>query len=379
MKTSKLLIGCAIAAFAAVVIIPLAGYYALRQIAPVLLGRSPALAKPGIRFGSGFLSKSRFLADQTLGAVTDIVPGKGDPAPGVEIGIAGTEGADFVDGSGIVKSRVHFDGGPHSRISIVDVNHDGVCEFMNRGSWSSKAALLDHKGKMLWEYGGSPGVDDMAAGDINGDGLLEFAVGFNGGGGVDLVDSKGRKQWNQPDGNVWHVEMVDTNGDGRLEIVHTNAGGEITVRDASGSVISRSSAAAYCDDFDLCKWPTGGSRPYLLEPSDGSIWLFDYNGSTVARLDAPGCVSPNRVKVTPARLRQGRPEYLAVLVEYARENQSILYVYDSAKKLVYEESLPEAYGSIAAARLGKSGDESILIGGPGHILRYSLPSAVGHS
>jgi len=130
-------------------------------------------------------------------------------------------------------------------------------------------------------------VDDMAAEDVDGDGELEFAVGFNGGGGVHLVEADGREAWHRPDGNVWHVEMVDADGDGRPEIVHSNAGGEMKIRNAQGDVMRQDRPPAYFSAFSLCRWPNG--KRHVLFSEEDTIWLLGLDGAAVAEVDAPEC------------------------------------------------------------------------------------------
>lgn len=381
MTTKKVLIGCGIAAIILLMIIAGGALYVYRQIVPGLKGASQvpsALVHPGVVKGSGFLSKTEFAAVPGLGNVTDIAFGKLDPAPRVEIAFAGGTGAAFVDKGGNVKSSVSYGTAGVSSDDMSILRGNGACQFMRRGSWGSRPALLDHAGAVLWEYKGTSAADDMVAGDINGDGLLEFAVGLNGGGGVDLLDSRGQKLWNKPDGNVWHVEMADANGDGQLEIIHTNAGGVIKVRDAYGNVISESSTPVYCSDFSLCRWPTKKDREQVLVSDQGGIWLLNYNGATVKRFDAPGCPDQGAARGIAVSLKSGKPECFAALVTFENARRSVLYVYDPAGKLVYQEVLPEASASIAAISLDNSGAESILIGGEGHVTRYSvLASAHG--
>ena len=283
--------------------------------------------------------------------------------------IAGSGGALIADEAGHVTWSIGFDFG-QDHVDIVDVNGDGVEEYLNRGNWSYPAALIGRDGAGIWTYGGMPGVDDAASGDINGDGALEFVVGFNGDGGVRLIDKNGKMIWRQPDGNVWHVEMVDANGDGRPEIVHSNAGGEMTIRDKHGSVLGRSRPGPYFSHFSLCAWPTRGARRYALLAEDDVIWLFDFKGNVRARFRAPACGTLGMAWGTTVKLRRNEPGYLAVIVEYDTYNKSILYLYEPGGKLVYQEALPEACGSIAAAPLAKSSSEALLVGGTGRVWRY---------
>lgn len=317
------------------------------------------------------MSKTIFLERRELGEVTDIVAGELDASSGPEIGIAGSCGAILVTESGKEKSFVAFrDWLDH--VDIVDVEGDGVCEYLNRGSWSCDVVLMDHEGKAIWTHGGPSGVDDACAGDLDGDGKLEFVVGFNGGGGVRLLETNGKEQWTQPDGNVWHVEITDANGDGDLDIVHSNAAGQITVRNARGSVVSRAHPTAYCSDFSLCRFPEKKGGKLALLAENETIWLFDYDGTAITRLKAPGCGSLGHARGVPVKLESGKGEYLAVVVDFQGRSASRLYVYDSAGALVYRDALSEACASIAALSLGKSPTQTLLVGGDRKVWQYSL-------
>jgi hypothetical protein len=74
----------------------------------------------------------------------------------------------------------------------------------------------------------------VAYGDLDADGTMEFVVAWNGGGGVQLRNRAGEIIWKRRDANVWHVEIVDTDNDGKAEIVHSNASGHLVIRDQQG-------------------------------------------------------------------------------------------------------------------------------------------------
>jgi hypothetical protein len=174
-----------------------------------------------VTVGKGFFEKKLVVHDATLGAVTDIIL---DPTSEAALGVAGLQGAVFLKDDHSVVSRVTFDvPDRHSsptRIQFVATKTKGVWEFLDRGGhgWSD-ASLYGKDGHLLWAYGGMPGVDDMAAGDLDGDGQPEFVVGFNGAGGLRCLDDTAHEQWRKMGGNIWHVEIVDMDGDGKPEII----------------------------------------------------------------------------------------------------------------------------------------------------------------
>ena len=368
------LIGCLVAFGVLLILWAIGGFLFYRYLVSPGFKMPRGLKTPAVLTGSQFMSKSLFIQDSRLGDVTDIARGEFDQKAGPEIGVVGSRGALFVDEFGNILSSVLF-GADAEHVDIVDVEGDGICEFMNRGCWSYDASLIDHKGNVIWTYGGSSGVDDMAAGDLDGDGVLEFVVGFNGAGGVHLLSNTGVKKWNQSDGNVWHVEVVDTDGDGVSEIVHSNAGGQITVRDKRGNIISQVDPAAYFSDFSLCRWPTHKDRDFALLAEDDKIWLFDFDGKVVAQFDAPHCGTLGHARGTPVRLKSDEPPYLAVAVEFSNWQRSILYVYDASGNLIYQEIIAEACPSIAALALHSPTEETLLVGGEEKVWQYEATSS----
>jgi hypothetical protein len=195
-------------------------------------------------------------------------------------------------------------------------------------------------------------------------------VGHNGGGGVRLLDRSGQEQWRQPDSNVWHVEIVDTNGDGTPEIVHSNAAGQITVRDAAGRVLTRAQPGTYFSDFSLCRWPTDDDPLRLLVADEGRSWLFDFKGATIKQLEAPNSDRHGTARGTLVSFEKGRPPCLAVLVEFDNWDRAILYVYDGDGAIVYQEIISTACAALAAAPAGASEREVLLVGGRGTVWEY---------
>ena len=209
---------------------------------------------------------------------------------------------------------------------------------------------------------------------------MEFAVGFIGFMGVHLVDDTGKMIWRKRAINVLHLEMVDTNGDGRDEILHTS-GGVLKIRDGRGKVIGQVRPRGYLalfnfsPDFSLCSWPSKDSPKRLLEVGKDRIRLRDLDGKVVAQFKAPHCGMFGEARGTPVRLRAGQPDYLAVLASFITWDRSLLYVYQPDGTLVYQEVLLGTSDAIAAVPLDGSNREAILVGGQERVWKYQLSSS----
>ncbi len=322
--------------------------------------------------GEGLLERSVVLRDASLGLVTHFVR---DPTSDTTLGVAGLGGAVFMKADGSVSSRIKFSGemaagAPHvssprpTRVEFIDMNGHGDWAFLNRGGdgWAD-SSLIGKDGKTRWTCGDDPdAVDDMAAGDLDGDGIADCVVGFNGGSGVRRLDHNGKRKWQVPDANVWHVAIVDTDGDGKPEIVHSNAAGQITIRNRDGKILKRLEPPIYCADFSLCRWPTAKDPSKLLLPGKGNS-LIDFAGKVAAHTDLP-----NRGDHTyglPLRLNTLDEEYLVIA------QRSVLCLFTHKLQLVYEEDIDDC-GSIAAIPADRTGREALLIGDKNVVWKYQL-------
>lgn len=358
-----------VALLVAVLVVP---FVMSRQRAPASLMPAPpaGLVVSGVKQGAELFSKSVWLREPMLGEITDIQWGEFEKGAGTEFGIAGTAGAVFADDTGKVRATVRF-ASPAARVALIDVEGNHVCEFLNRGGrgWQD-AALMNHAGAVVWSYGG--GVNDMAAGDLDGDGIVEFVVGFNGSGGVHLLDRTGRKLREHSDGNVWHVEVTDTDGDGKPEIVHSNAAGELTVRDGAGRRIRSVKTPVHFSEFSLCPWPGRGEPRLPIYARDDQVFVITYDGAADARRDAPDCGEFGMVAATLVKFKASEPEYIAVAVAIENWKRSVLYVFDASGTLAYREVFEELCQAMAARMNGESGAESLLLGGAGQVWEYRV-------
>ena len=365
------------------------------------------LKEPRVTVGKEFLSQSKFIELGVLefvkgiGTINDVAVGEFDSHPGLDVVVAGHDGAIVYDRNGTRQNRVLFQFptekvkvGPVTsektvsrlgQVQVVDLEDDGISEYLARGSLDG-AGVFDHQGKVLWYYGKyskeKMSISDLTVGDLDGDHIAEFVASWRG---IEVFDQSGkRKSQVQEEFSDAQIEVVDTDGDGTNEIV--SCGESLKIRDSAGRVIKSAAVPVYLGNFCLSKMP-GRKQPLILGVQDGSLWLIDFNGQVVARFDAPlstlyetvrqGARSELRgtsvykSKGIWVKLAKDQPEYLAVITEFAGLDRSVLDVYTPEGNLVYQEVLPEDCFSIAALPLEEqSGVQEFLVGGERTVWKY---------
>jgi len=319
--------------------------------------RPQSLDQPGVRMGSGWLQATRFHEDPRLGSITQIVRRGADG----DLAIVGTRAALFLPAHSEPPRLVEF-GAEAGHAELVEWP-DGGPRFLDRGAggWQT-GALIGPDGVRLWQPASGMGMNDLAAGDLDGDGVPEFAVGYNGGGGVRLLDAAGHERWRELDGNVWHVEILDADGDGHPEIVHSNAAGQVTVRDAAGKVLTRGQAEGYFSHFSVVRWPP--ERTGLLQSGDGRTDVLDLDGRTRVRLETPDTSFLGEARGAVARL--GGTDHLVVATSLGHWERTELFVFDEGDVLRYREVLRADCVAITTAE-----PEGFLLGCGARVLRYA--------
>jgi hypothetical protein len=335
------------------------------------------MLQPRLISGEGNFERHTFYSDDGLGNVSQINVGWPADREGADIAVVGSHGADFIDSSGQMKKQVRFSINQYSPVVVARTGSSGEYGFLTRDqSWSAPATLFDNQGHVSWQSKDWPGVDDSAAGDVLGNGQLSIVVGFNAAGGLALFDGQGKKLWNKAEGNVWHVEMLDTNGDGRDEVLHSDAKGQLLVRNEKGDVISRYLPGTYVSFFALTGWG-GEKRPshILIPVSKGSegqekpaFVLLEANGNKTIELDSPLGNLFTRVGAAPIRFGKGI-RHFAVLENYSPSDRSMLVLYTEDGQIVYQEILGESCLGVAALPTGAG--KRLLVGCDSKILEYS--------
>jgi hypothetical protein len=309
--------------------------------------------------GKGRVSKETFLSQPEIGVITDIGQDKSG-----QLTIVGRRGAAFFAPNRTLSRSVRFD---QCRTDVVLVSQsESDPSFLCRGSWGEPTRVLSATGSLLWSYDGNrSGVGDF------GNGVKRFVVGFNGGEGVHLLDSNGKMIWQHEDGNVWHVEIVDSSEQPEPLIVHSNAKGELTIRNGGGDVLARHTFNNYLSKFSLTAWGADQRRDKIITSDSNFIYIVGLDGKTIAHL--PARIHGNgdaETLGTPLRASTGASYYVS-LQRYESWTRSVLRIYDDHNQPVYEEVLADNCGALHTIA-GQSGSESVLLGCDGKVLKYTL-------
>jgi hypothetical protein len=342
--------------------------------------------QPRMITGSGRFDKSTFYTDVNLGEISQILLGWPADREGAVLSVVGNKGADFLDARGGLKLQIQFSKFVPTTVEAVQLDASGDYGFLTRDeSWGVDVVLFDKAGQERWSYpeGILKGIDDSVMGDLGGDGKSKVVVGLNGRGGLVVLDREGKKLWRKPEGNVWHVETLDTKGDGRRQILHTNAQGQLVVRDALGEIIAHYVPNNYVSFFALTRWGAEAQPRHILVPTgengcerDKPFFLvLDAQGRVVAQLDASLGLM-DRAEGTPMRYSRNG-EYYAILQSKNVSKRSVLCLYDHEGRIAYQEILGDYCHGLTALP-GQLGDK-LLVGCSGTVWEYSASLRASHT
>jgi hypothetical protein len=328
-------------------------YLKLRPSIREAEARSEAAEKmlqPGLLKGSENFEGRAFYTAEGLGDISQIAVGWPADREGADIAVVGNHGADFISSTGEAKKKVRFSIVQFCPVTLARISPTGEYGYLTRDeSWAVPATLFDKEGNVSWRSNGTwPGVDDSAPGDVHGDGKLSVVIGFNAGGGVALLD----------------------------EILHSNARGQLLVRDGNGAVIAQYLPDHYISNFALTRWGEETRPAHILIPTSESregcckpvVLIIDAKGKNVAKLDLPLGDLFTRFSATPIRFGKN-DEYFAILENRSPSNRSMLLLYGKDGQIVYQEILGES--CLGLAPLPRKDGERLLVGCTAKIIEYS--------
>ena len=169
---------------------------------------------------------------------------------------------------------------------------------------------------------------------------------------------------------MWHVAIAAADEKSGNVILHSNARGQLTIRDATGNILAHHTPEIYLANFSLSKWKNDPHLNKLVAAEESTAYILTMDGKTLARLSAPGNTGLADPKGTPVHFSGDVPDYV-VLLHHVLWTRSLLYIYDPNDQLLYSEILDHDCGALRAAP-GQSGAENLLLGCDGALVKYSL-------
>jgi hypothetical protein len=322
-----------------------------------------------------------------LNRIGQVFGGEIDAEPGVDILAAGYRKAFVLDLDGKVKKVIDYDLGRFlgkekkdyglSNARIIDVDDDGKVEILGFGE---ATVILNLDGKLVWKYdGGNPNAINV--GDLDGNGKNEVVVAIQS--RIEIFDLRGQKlqsfEYSKSANNrVTNVlPIADFDGDRKSEIFAYR-----TVFRADGEKVKEIGRPLLIHGIAV----RDDGKPFFLEFNNSRLDVFDAGDLLVGSYDAPlsaavtksqavAGYSLHRAEAWWVQLITGEEKHLAVLAEIDDEAEfgrfRMLYVYDSKKRLIYQEAIQALSSEISVLPNG-DGTESLLITDDGKLNLYKV-------
>ena len=345
--------------------------------------KAVAPLQPGVLQGSALFSKSTFLTHKALGDISEIRTGWPATLNHTAITVVGIAGADFLDSNGLPRRNVLFDTRCYVPARVMKLDAEGTYAFLtHEENLACPAKIYDSTGKSIWSQKPKWGAFDSAAGNTSGDpsGPDAYSIGIAqiGLGGLLLFNQSGQL-WAVSQPNVWHVEFLDVNSNGRDEILHSEGQGHLIVRDSTGKFLADYTPDFFVMHFSITRWGSESTPTHILVPSQNPISIFsgiiavlDRGGHKVAEFPSPNNVLFNRAYGTSVNFGPGADDFAVIVSNYQSRN-SMLLIYDPQQKIVYQESLRSMCEGISA--IPAQDKEELLLGCTGTVWRYAPAGA----
>lgn len=338
----------------------------------------------------GLYQETFLEVEDGCGSFTDIIQVDVSPDVGEEIAFVDCEALRVTDATGrlLITTRLERPSYGFRQLVIpnADLRHALIVE---EGQWHDPQ-LFDWHGRLLWRDERSKDYAGLAAQNIDRDDRMELLLWYFGHEGLLVLDDDGAVLWRTTTGEHIHrAAFLPPDDSGHVRIVYANGQNELAIRDLAGNLLHSSKPPVSClCAFELTQWPPSAPSTRLLmvhkrdatgqnaQDSDHDAFtMLDPDGTIVAQLDAPEAAADGdnvRAHGTPVRLAADAELFFAVVCPYWHWRRTMLYLFDSSNRLVYQELLKGKYTSLEAVTLKPGHAQTLLVGGPGRVLKYAL-------
>jgi hypothetical protein len=341
-------------------------------------GDLPEEMSPGIRTGAALFDKLLFAQIGGIGNVSDIRWGELRTPGSSELAIAGNFGACFADRSGkttpVVTFAVPKPGGFVVSASIVrPTGSNELFYFRRAGAAATYDSLVGAEGAEEWRTPYHPNASTFS--NFSTDKGPEFAFSLPDS-SLETRDLSGKILRQIPTSQrVLAMAFADRDDSGGPQLLVDEAGTLVAYHTQGQMVFKRKPVVeGFFSDFRTVEWPPACAQ-CLIVSEDDKFRLISLDGDRVMAdlLPARYVAHPHSISV---HLDEG-PPYLAILglLKYQggqlvgfRAVYSQLFIFDSNRRLVYSEILPERAESLGLLPSPAGGRETLLVGAENKIL-----------
>jgi len=262
--------------------------------------------------------------------------------------------------------------------------------FVAGGMWGEPAAVvMDSEGKTKWRYDarykamGAPAVIDS---DVLGERMVAL---FEKDCGLLFFDLDTGKllSVSQPSASLRDLRAIDLDGDGRKELVASDAEGRLVAITPSSEKVLPTDSKVFTYAVTQTEPPNIVIAPGMYREraannevvtKSGKMLLYDRKMQRVASWDSPYPYPGTSYLYLAAAEALGTPNQRSGLVSIftgtGSWHKTPLFVHSWEGKLLYEELLEDDHLSILPLFGAGQGAVSFLVGGRGQVWRYSSPA-----
>lgn len=345
----------------------------------------------GVKKDSAWLRKDKFL--ECPSTIEGLAYGEFDGRPGSELAITLSDPVDssgatksiiFVDMSGDIKNTltVRCDLSRGGSLSILDVDGDGLCEFLQAGD-----LLLAHDGRLMANIAESWN-EHVRPLDFDHDGVLDFYSA--NGSRFTVVNRAGELlQEFALDAYLYDARMIDFDNDKRWDRVYLTQKYidyrpyeyKLHIESGNGNV---SRTLDYPQGgWSLTPYPGHNGQLFLLQYAGKKALILPLDGSdAIAELEWDERVGVNGAMANTVRFSPNE-ETLWIAIYVAWQGVPVgysdfrlrIFFFGNDGHLEYDEVLDstwtEAEQLISVAPAGRRGDEALLVAEHSTVWRYS--------
>ena len=355
------------------------------SVADLTAQELPDWMQAGVRLNSIHFSKAGVLRLGDIGVVTDIKRGELRHPGNIELGIAGNYGARFFDQTGNLNSTVDFgarlpDGFRVSAKFVMRTVSHGLLLFRQAAPAATYDSLCDSDGKEIWRTPYHSIASAFA--DLDAIGHTQFVLARQNR-GIESRDESGKSIWEKPQ-NAWVWQISAFSSPGRkLPSYLVGADETLDILAADGTLVSQQKPVIRkIYPFSMIHWSAVPESNFLVVSDENQVHLLSIDGvNELAVLPAPQYIDQD--KSLAINLLSNEPPYLAIVGYLNYKGRlsagfeaihSELYIYDSNKRLVYDEVLPERVGALGVVPSTDGKREVLLMGGENKLWKYSVAS-----